>query len=149
MVWSLFVDRETRRNVFAVRLGLVVVLLALIALTQSCQELKYSLSGITTTAKVRMVHPSHRGETHQAVDFGFDDEDGRPVTVAKHTMPIGDAGPLQPGDTFEVVYLKGRKERAIPVSERSLFWPIVLAILVGIGVIQCIYAYIRAQQGRL
>jgi hypothetical protein len=149
MVWSLFLDRESRKNVFAVRLGIAIFVLALVALTQSCQELKFSLSGVTTTAKVRMVHPSHRGENHQAVDFGFDDENGRPVTVAKHTMRIGEAGPLQPGDTFEVVYLKGRKDRAIPVSERSMFWPIVLAVLVGIGVVQCIRAYFLAQQGRL
>jgi hypothetical protein len=119
---------EFLRQVRSVRFAFGICLLLLVALVQSCSEIRYSLFGEKATARVIAVQPSSVDKNRDVrVDYRFEDAQGKPVR-GKFSVSQSKWDRLG-GDTLEVVYLgKDPEGTTQPVMMRSWFWPVLLLV---------------------
>lgn len=115
---------ERRR---ALRGVATIVVLAIIAFTQSCSELKYRIWSVRAEAEVTDIMPSER-EGCRFVKFWVRDQDSHWVRFNR-TLDMTRRS-LLVGSKVEVEYLPRQTEKARLLDERSLFWPSVLLTLI-------------------
>lgn len=145
---SLIADKQQREGVRMARYGIAILILFCVALFQSCEEVRLSMWGVTSTATVGRVEPSTVDRKKFFVSLTFPDADGVPRVVRTTLAPPED-GAWQAGQQVEVIYLRGGHQWAKPVSERSMFWPLVLVGMILAALAYGWRAWRLAEQGRL
>jgi hypothetical protein len=131
---------------YKVWMGMIVLFLA--SFVQSCSEFKHSIWGKTAQAHIDRVEASaYEKKRDLYIAFNFTDEAGKNHFV-KRTVSKYRAGPIEPGQSVEVIYFKGTPERARLVSERSFYWPAIFLGMLGFGLIWTFVTYKRMEAGK-
>ena len=121
-----------------------VVLLFLLSGFKSCEELKYTMSGVVVAGSVAKV--TEHAE-YMSVKYRFRDTSGK---WWKGGTRINETNWDRPEkDQVEVIYLPNDPEVSTLVSQRSTFFPVLFAVM-GLWLIGWVaYIFYLAKEGRL
>lgn len=126
-----------------IRFFMALCVFFLIATYQSCSEMRLSLAGRRTEAKIDQVLAEVDQRTKEETGrylfrFSFrpEGEDQRPVQ-SDVSISRAEAEAANPGDKLQVIYLPSRPDLNRVVGHRQLFWVAIffvfLAVIIGWG----------------
>ena len=126
-------DMDVKEETRKLKLVLVVAVIFCLAGYKSCTEIRYTLSGVKTEARVTEVFDAAEARfsapDRWAVVYMFKDQKGKRQT-GRFDVPAAEASDYE-GSTIPVVYLPGSPETSTPVERRSMAWPIIFVCMSG------------------
>ena len=136
-------DKETRDSYRGLSIAAFLVLAFVVSGFRSCTQIKYSLWGVPTTARVMSSKVLEMEENLGKADVSYQyvDDEGEKHERSYRTRK-GDVIPER-GASMEILYLSTSSGASIAASERTMA-PIALFIGIGLAVVLWAWLQVRA-----
>ncbi len=144
----MFYDSETRQNIRSLRFGIVIIVLFLMSAVKSCTEIKYSLFGEITEAKILRTAEveSSRGQVSLRVKYRFKDLDGKSHDGLASVDP--DEFTMPEDRVIQIIYLPGSPRISALASQPGHFWTTLFLVMSLVFTIWMVKAVRDVNQGK-
>ncbi len=141
-------DSEQRSAIFSLRVGFFVLAFFIISGVRSCGEIRYTLTGVETEARVfRSADVRERRREFTEVSYRFKDEDDVDRR-GSFEVPKGEWHGAN-GDMVEIIYASGNPNRSTRPEDRSGIPIVIFLVITAAGSLWCWQAYRLAKRGIL